>query len=381
MINVIVSEASKSIFSKINIELGSSPDLNVVNVANLTEAEEAVNSNAPAVLVIGPSVQINEAVFVAESLAQSNTDIACVLISETITSENLQTALRAGFRDVVGSDSSDLLNAVYRAYKFIAPRTQQKNSQAKNGQVITFISTKGGVGKTFFASNTAVGLANNKSRGVALLDMDFQSGDVGITLGLKPKHTLDDLLPVVDRLDQDMFKWFLVKHNNGLNVLITPARPERAEIAPKFIEKILSVSSTMFDFTIIDTPSNFGPETLTIINNSDCIMLVTTLDVPSIKNTKVVLQTLKLLKYDESKIKLLLNRSDSKVSLQAGDVAKHLNHPIAMFYPSDRTVPKSINEGKPLILDGTRRPLVDSLNKLVAFCSSLNDTKIQEKKK
>lgn len=380
MINVIVLESSKNISKHLINELENSSDLSIEHKLELQEAEAAANEKAPAVLIIGPSASLDEAVFSVESLAQSNPDIACVLLSDVITSDNLQRALRAGFRDVVASDSGDLLNAVYRAYRFIAPKSKQipKN---KKGRVITFISTKGGVGKTFFATNTAIGLASNKSYKVVLLDTDFQSGDVGIMLGLKPDHTLDELLPVIDRLDQDMFKWFLAKHKNGLNVLLTPSKPERTETPPKMIEKILDVANTIFDFIIIDTPSNFGPETLNVVNESDCIMLVTTLDVPSIKNTKVVLQTLKLLNYGEDKIKILLNRSDSKVSLQTNDVAKNLEHPISLFFPSDRTVPMSVNEGTPLILDGMHRPLVNSLNILVEMCAGLNGEQAKKTKK
>lgn len=373
MIEVVITESSNEIAESLIGQLHKSKDIQIAKVGSLLEADMVVNGMESAILVIGPSIPFDEALSMVDILMQSNTNIASILVTEKITADMLKKAIRAGFRDVVDIKNLELENAIFGASKFINPKsikpdaTSSDKKHFEDCRIITFLSTKGGVGKTFFAINTAVGLAK-KNKKVLLLDFAYQSGDVGVMLGLKPEHTLDELLPVVDRLDEDMLRWFLVKHSSGVDVLLIPSNPESpGRLLPHQIQKIFEVARSMAEFLIVDTPSSFGESTLSILGSSDSVFLVTTLDVPSIKNTQTVMHTLKLLDYPENKINILLNRADSKVALLPVEVSKHLKHSIAVNFPSDRQVPISINEGIPLLLEKARRPVINSLNQIVTL--------------
>ena len=135
----------------------------------------------------------------------------------------------------------------------------------------------------------------------------------------------------------------------------------------------------MADYVIVDTPPILSDTTVTVLDESDEIYLVATIDIPSVKNEKVALQTMKLLCYEEDKIKLILNRSDSKVSLSPKEIEKTLNKEITSFIPSDRLAPQTINEGTSVVTAQPRSKMAKSLVKLSEGVKKTVDNKKQEK--
>ncbi len=135
----------------------------------------------------------------------------------------------------------------------------------------------------------------------------------------------------------------------------------------------------MADYVIVDTPPILSDTTVTVLDESDEIYLVATIDIPSVKNAKVALQTMKLLGYEEDKIKLILNRSDSKVSLSPKEIEKTLNKEITSFIPSDRLAPQTINEGTSVVTAQPRSKMAKSLVKLSEGVKKTVDNKKQEK--
>jgi pilus assembly protein CpaE len=348
-------------------------DLNLSFTRTPDEARAAVEEKAAAVLLIGPEISVDAAVALIEEIRRNRSQLAGVLVTNEMSTEVLQKALRGGLRDVAANTGQEILSAVLRAGETALTGRGQaaRTGQAQPGRVITFFSTKGGVGKTVFAVNTAVGLARQDRGRVLLLDFDNQFGDVGVMLGLKPERTIADVIQAIDRLDEEMLKGFLTKHSSGVQALLAPVQREIAErISQAELKKILSAARLAGDFIIVDTPASFAENTLTILDNSDCICLVTTLDVPSVKNTQIALQTLELLNYGEDKIKVLLNRADSKVSLLPSEVEKHLKHEIAVEIPSNLAVPRSVNEGTPLLMEESRSALAAALNKIMELVVS-----------
>ncbi|MDP1809522.1 MAG: AAA family ATPase [Actinomycetota bacterium] len=360
--------------------LGKEPEVKLSIISSLSEAEALVDQQSGLVVVIGPGTPVEAAVSFTERVGRQGRKTGCILIAEKPAADLLRQALRAGFKDVVSPDAQEIIDAVRRVHETIAPPAKAAGDQAnRSGRVITFFSTKGGVGKTVFAVNTAVGLAKTGGRRVIILDLDHQFGDVGVMLGLRPERTITDLIPVIDRLDADMLKGFLTNHSSGAQVLLASVRREAAEkITEAQFAKLFAAARQLADFIVVDTPAAFVENTLTVLDHSDCICLVTTLDVPSVKKTQIALQTLQLLGYPEGNIKLLLNRADSKVSLSPTEVEGHLKHKIAVQIPSALHVPRSVNEGAPLIMDnGSRLPVTAALNQIVTLVSSVSSKREQ----
>ena len=212
-------------------------------------------------------------------------------------------------------------------------------------------STKGGTGKTSIAVNLAVGLAETGLR-TLLIDLDVQFGDVGIVLGLeRPAKTLHDLIAVADELDAEKLRGYVVRHGSGLYILPAPLRPEEGEaIDATRIAGILQTARGMYDAIVVDTAPLFDGPMLTALDRSDQLLLVSTPDVPSMKNIRLALQTLELLGFPIERVALVANRAGMPGGASADEMADTIGKKIRFVLPEDSTVPKSVNSGVPAVL-------------------------------
>lgn len=328
--------------------------------------EEALRSTPqPDVVVVGPSLSTDAAIDIAASLRMTGGP-AIIFESRQTDAELMRRAMRAGVSDVIPIDSAaaEIGEAVASALRANARETSAKTpSSAKSspGHVVTVFSTKGGVGKTVIATNIAIALSKAGKR-VVLVDLDLQSGDVGIMLGLEPDYTIYDVVQAYDRLDAGMLQGFLVRHDSGLRVLLAPVRPEDAEaVTASRIKGILSLLRESADFVIIDTSSTFNDASLSALDESDVVYAVTMMDVASIKNTRISVQKLKQLAYHRGLLRFVLNRADSKVFLSVNDVETAVGGQIISRIPSDLGVPRSVNKGIPIVIDAPRSKVARSL--------------------
>jgi pilus assembly protein CpaE len=226
-------------------------------------------------------------------------------------------------------------------------------------------SSKGGCGKTFLATNLAVALSRGGAE-VALVDLDLHFGDVAIMLHLFPSHTIYDAAesPALDALS---LKSFLTRHDSGIWTLVAPTEPTIADsINPASIGNILKLLRTAFDYVVIDTPPAFSEPVLAAFDESDWLVMLATLDVPSIKNLRLALQTMELLHFPKSRLRVVVNRADSKVGLRLPDVEKLLSSSVDATIPSSRSVPLSVNKGSPIMLEEPKGPVADAVRRVAA---------------
>ena len=242
----------------------------------------------------------------------------------------------------------------------------RQGGQAKASRVIMVSSTKGGTGKTSIAVNLAVGLADTRLR-TLLIDLDVQFGDVGIVLGLdRPAKTLHDLIAVADDLDTEKLRGYVVRHESGLSILPAPLRPEEGEaIDATRIAGILQTARGMFDAIVVDTAPLFDGPMLTALDRSDQLLLVSTPDVPSMKNIRLALQTLELLGFPVERVALVANRSGMAGGASASEMADTIGKEIRFVLPEDSIVPKSVNSGVPAVLMDPRARFSRGINDIV----------------
>lgn len=229
------------------------------------------------------------------------------------------------------------------------PRIGEGSGQ-RDGRLVCVLGPKGGTGKTLTSCNLAVGLALAGQK-VFVIDLDLQFGDVALCLGLPPEKTMYDLALSGGSLDADKLRDYVMTHDTGVDVLLAPARPDQASaITIDLLRDVLVVARSMYDFVIADTPPGFTAEVIATIDASSDLVMVGTLDSLSLKNTKLGLETLGLMDYDPKKIQLVLNRADTRVGISQHDVVTVLGSEPNVFIPSDREIPRSVNEGVPIIL-------------------------------
>ena len=223
-------------------------------------------------------------------------------------------------------------------------------TKAQLGRVVTVFSPKGGTGKTVTASNLGAALAKQGQK-TLLLDLDLQFGDAAIVMGIEPEKTVYDLVVAPGELDHEKLAGYITKHPCGLDVLPAPLRPEDAELVTESkITRLLEVARETYDVIVVDTSPFFHGPMLATLDRTDELLVICGLDVPTLKNVRLALQTLELLSYPTSRIRFVLNRANTKVGLSKREVESALKVSIDTEVPSDRSVPISVNQGNPAVL-------------------------------
>ena len=378
-LTVAVVDDDPKLRTRLAMQLGESA--RPAAFASLNAVEEKVSPGTPLILVIGPSFSSVEAINDASRLGRARSKTAVVLVVEDLTTELLQHAMRAGITDVVPiAEAAQLVEAVDRAtealHVVVPPQVAAVSPQAPRaarGRIVTVFSTKGGAGKSFVATNLGAILARRNDKPVVIIDADLQFGDVAVMLGMAPSHTIIDAVNQIDRLDESLVKSLLIKHEpSGLFVLAAPVEPAFADsVSLPHMTKILEVLSSFCSHVIIDTPASFNDIVLGVLEQADDIVLMAGMDIPHIKNTKIGLQTLRLLHIPAAKVKLTLNRANSKVRLDIADVERTLQMKADSLLPSDIAVPQSINKGVPIVLDNPKSGVSRNLERLADLFPAL----------
>jgi pilus assembly protein CpaE len=257
-------------------------------------------------------------------------------------------AFESGADDIVGlpATSDEIRFSIEKALA----RQAGTAGQALEGTapMIVALGPKGGTGKTLTCTNLAVALAE-KGKRVALVDLDLQFGDLGLALGLRPDKTLYDLAHSGGSIDGGKLDSYLGTHSSGVRVLMAPTRPDQASaVDTALLRDVYAVLTATYDFVVVDTPPGFTPEVIAAIDRSTNVCAVAALDALSLKNTKLGLETLELMGYESRRISLLLNRADTKVGISPEDVVAIVGRRPDVLVPSDRDIPRSVNDGEPI---------------------------------
>ena len=207
------------------------------------------------------------------------------------------------------------------------------------------LGPKGGSGKTLVSANLGVALAE-AGTSVAIVDLDLQFGDVALSLGLGPERTFYDLAHAGGTLDTQKVEAYMMVHSSGLRVLLAPTRPDQASsITVELVRDVYSALRSAYDVVIVDTPPGFTAEVIATIDAATDLVVVGMLDALSLKNTKLGLETLELMGCEPGMIRMVLNRAQSQVGITHNEVSRVLGRAPDVLLPSDREIPRAVNEG------------------------------------
>jgi pilus assembly protein CpaE len=344
------------------------------SVADIGGLEVALKSN-PLVLVLGPGIVDDVGLRLAAQVDAQRTDIEVVLVQQADMPE-MADALAAGVRGVLShsADAETVRTTIGRA---VAAAVRQSPSAgqhrvpdtvAPTGRVTTVVSPKGGAGKTCLSTNLAVGLASSSPRGVVIVDLDLQFGDVAYALGLRPRHTIFDAVTHGSTtLDITTLKVFLTRHQSDLYALCAPDDPARGEmIDSELVERVVTLLAADFDHVVVDTPAGLTEQTLTTLDVSTDIVLLADMDVPSVRHLSKVVRALDRLGMRHQTRHIVLNRADARVGLSMPDVAASAGLAIELELPTTKQIPVTLNEGIPIILSNPRIAFSRQILELVA---------------
>jgi pilus assembly protein CpaE len=363
---VVVVDSDAGFCRRMRAVFESDEHVRIDEARTTDEARPIIELRAPEVVVLGPAVPREVALPFCEAMGALHPRTEWVLVSDEVSTDLLRDAMRHGVRDVVPTSAKwaevgEAVSAAVEAAGRQAPASLPEAAPERHGKVVTVFSMKGGVGKTVVATNLGVALARMGLRTV-LVDLDLQFGDTAIMLDLKPERTIYDAVQCFDRLDADMLRGYLMPHKSGLQVLLAPVHPEDADaVTVSRAGAIVDMLRAIADVVVIDTAAAFDDIVLAAIDRSDEVYAVATMDVASIKNTRVSLQKLHQLGYDDGLARLVMNRADSKVWLDLGEVEHTIDAEVVAKVPSDRLVPRSVNRGIPVVIDAPKSPVARSL--------------------
>jgi pilus assembly protein CpaE len=361
--------------------LAFEPDIEVVGVAGTgLEAISVASETKPDVVLMDINMPDMDGITATKAITAAVRSAAVVIMSVQSEPGYLRQAMLAGARDFLTKpiSSEELYTTIRRVYEGNAAIRQQEaqisssvqqvqtaKKQASSaepmlgaGHIIVVYSPQGGSGTTTIATNIASALMRKDAR-ILLVDCDLQFGDVDTFLNIQSQLNMSDLTKAVNDLDQEMIDNVLVTHASGLKVLVSPPRPEQAyDIAPDDVRTLINTLANAFDYVIIDTPTQYDELTLNLFDLAEKIVLVCIPTIPSIRNTRKMLDIFDTLKKPANlsdKVVFVLNRvvgdkDKSSGTVPAASIENHLKKTIISQIPLDeRAVLTSVNQGVPLV--------------------------------
>lgn len=242
----------------------------------------------------------------------------------------------------------------------------------QQAKVIVVLSPKGGSGKTAVVSNLAVALAQRHPGRVVAVDLDVQFGDLATALSLTPERTLAQLSRATSiGIDATTVKLHLTPSERGLYVLAGASDPADADsINHTHVSAVLALLADNFDFVIVDTAAGLDELTLAALECATDLLLVSSLDVTSIRSLRKALDALDHIGIKAHR-RFVLNRSDSKVGLNPIDAEEAIGMRISCSIPSSREIPLSLNLGTQVVLRAPKSPVARQLQQLAHLYSPM----------
>jgi len=338
--------------SAVRSALPASTDIQIVGIVRgVDESWTTLQETPTDLLVIACTGYSERALFLIGSVVKSRPGMPVVVLAQDAPEGFLRRVFEVGADDAVRlPESPEQVNFMIQKVLVRKRATSTVRGADGNAPMICVLGPKGGTGKTVTAANLATALARS-GNSVSAVDLDLQFGDLALAMGVRPEKTMYDLVQSGGSLDADKLEAFVMPHESGVRVLVAPTRPDQASsVGPEFLREVYPLLRATSDFVVLDSSPGFTPEVISAIDNSTYLCLVGTLDTLSLKNTRLGLETLDLMGYDPDRIVLVLNRADSRVGIDDDDVLAVVGKEPNVNVPSDVDVPRSVNEGVPLVL-------------------------------
>ncbi len=336
---------------------------------SLKEAFNAIIKEQPQLIIVDLSNDKEDNYKLIEKITTTQKQTKIIVTAASYDTDSIIKAMRSGAREFLPKPilKEDLVNTLNKINEQI-----YGSDKTTNCKVITTFSNKGGIGKTSIATNLALEIANITKEKVALVDMNFQLGDVATFLDIKPSFDISYVVKNLDGTDDSFLLSTLDKYKDtDLYILADPPYMEQAkDITPEQISKLFDALRETFAYVIVDTSNVFDGKTITVLDNTDFIMLVTIVNLPAIRNCQRCLDIFERLGYDKDKTKVVINRYMENDEVKAEDVEEALNQKVYWKIPNNYfTIMSSINKGLPVSLINPTSNIAQSYRELATVLS------------
>ena len=382
MIKVLIVDDIPETRDHLSRLLGLEREIDVAGTAG--SGEEAIQMSMdlrPDVIVMDINMPGMDGVAAAEIVSQRLPTSPIIMMSVHGEAEQLRRAIAAGAREFLvkpfsADEFSTTIKRVYerelgrreqlQAITPVPSGPQEPGSAEEDHQVVAVFSPKGGAGRTTIAANLALALMSETGGRVCLVDANLQFGDVGVLLNLNPKNR--SILDAIEggEPDADLLESVVVDHSTGIRVLLAPPSPEGADlVTPTYLRKIIDLLRVTHDWVVVDLPPALTDHTLGIMDAADQIVVLSALEITTIKNVRLFLEVADQLEYDRSKLRLVINRSDTAQGIRISDVEASIRRPVDGTVVSDgRLAVLAVNRGVPFVVSHPEAALSRDITRL-----------------
>ncbi len=366
-------------------------DMEVVGVAGTgREAIQLARELQPHIIMMDINMPDTDGITAVEAIMRESATMQVIMMSVQSEADYLRRSMLAGARDFLTKPftGEDLVSTIRRVHRMgqsraavvpssmAAPAPQQVGRGVpsaparltQEGGIIVVFGPKGGIGTTTLAVNLAVALHQHGAPDtkVVVVDVSLQFGDVGVLLNLPPGRNITDLAETINDLDPDSVSTITLNHTSGIKAILAPPRPEMADLLqPDHLKKILAQLRSEYNFIIVDTATVVNDMVLTALDLADRIVLLTTPDIPAIKNAKLFFEITDALNYPPNKIMLVVNKLDRRTGITAQMIEDNIKHQVVGQIPLDEVVVlNSVNRGVPFMVDARAKPIAQAVSQL-----------------
>jgi pilus assembly protein CpaE len=355
-------------------------------VRDLGNALASVKELAPDVILVDIGSGILQQGDLINRLSAPTSGAAIIVVAMMSEVDMVRQAMLYGAQGFLLKPFSEteLFSSVRQAYDLISQRRAElaelpallpggEVGQTPKGEIITVFSPKGGVGCTTIAINLAVALKATSGKPVTLLDGDLRFGDIDTALNISTTSSIGTIMAHLDELDDSLLERSLVRHSSGIRVAVAPPHLDAADsIRPDDLKQLLLRLSTLSEgYIVVDAWSALDDTTLSFLDVSQHLLLVTSPQVTALRDTHRFLQVLGLLDFDLRKTRLILNQCYNRSTLKVKEVERALGQPIAQTIGhSPQQVTNSLNRGVPLLEEYRDSPAAKDILSLAQQISS-----------
>lgn len=332
----------------------------------------------PDVVLMDINMPILNGLEATEKITENYPETIVIIMSVQAESEYLKKAMFHGAREYIIKpfNYDTLINTIkttYEKQKERAVKFTNHVEKTRNARIVTFFSSKGGVGKSVLSLNSAISLSKSGDKKILLMDLDLLFGDISMMVN---QFSEKNILDMIDDNQMDTYenmKPYLYEYNENLHMLFAPQKPEAAEyISKDTIEKIIKTLKAHYDLILVDTGVNFSDNTLCILDISEIILFISTMEIVSLKNSKLGFGVMKSLGYDKDKVKLVINRFNTSYGISKSDLESAFKDELLLAIPDDeKTVSISVNKGNPFCASA-RNDNLKIVRAVQAMCEKIN---------
>lgn len=325
------------------------------------------DAEAPYAVIVAPEIEEQDAIALGRRLSSIAPTTAVVVLRKGLNNGFVPSAMKAGIRDVIdltGEEDPSLGMTRALAWAESLRQSQPSTRPTSRGHVITVFSSKGGSGKSFLSSNLAVTIAEYWKVDTALVDVDLAMGDAMAYFGHQSTQHLQDILALSHKSDADALRLTAAKLHEHLSGFAAPPDPAAESVSGDAIRALLESVASTFPYVIVDAPGNYQDQVLGALDASDLVVLIASLDVVGVRHLARAVETLRSIGVPAERMRVVLNRADSKVGISPADVERVLNLKITHMIPSSRLVPEALNSGVPVAISQPKSDVAKSIKEL-----------------